>query len=224
MSSEAIVRSFAPGSFCVRIRPEIAKVAPTASMRPLISFSSITVQSQDDRADSIWMADHLIDIDGAIADPYAVFGYLAAVTQNVFFCAAVSDCQRIHPSKMAHMIATLDEITHGRIGLGIGAGLILENTFVTAFRVRTHIPIVPIDRFDNLSKIAKIHCPVLIMHSLDDEIILPWHGEALFEKAALPKQSLWIEEAGHGGIPFAAPTRYRDALLSFARLLDSQSP
>ncbi len=104
------------------------------------------------------------------------------------------------------------------------AGLILESTFVTAFRVRTHIPIVPFDRFDNLSKIAKVHCPVLIMHSLDDELILPWHGEALFEKAASPKQALWIEEAGHGGIPFAAPARYREALLNFARLIDSQSP
>ena len=72
--------------------------------------------------DSIWMADHLIDIDGAVADPYALFGYLAAVTKTLFFCAAVSDCQRIHPSKMAHMIATLDEISGGRIGLGIGAG------------------------------------------------------------------------------------------------------
>lgn len=72
--------------------------------------------------DSIWMADHLIDIDGAVSDPYALFGYLAALTRKVTFCAAVSDCQRIHPSKMAHMIATLDEISRGRIGLGIGAG------------------------------------------------------------------------------------------------------
>ena len=72
--------------------------------------------------DSIWMCDHLIDIDGAVADPYAVFGYLAALTKRVSFCAAVSDCQRIHPSKMAHIIATLDEISGGRIALGIGAG------------------------------------------------------------------------------------------------------
>lgn len=72
--------------------------------------------------DAIWMADHLIDIDGAVADPYAVFGYLAAVTRRVSFCAAVSDCQRIHPAKMAHIVATLDEISGGRAGLGIGAG------------------------------------------------------------------------------------------------------
>ena len=72
--------------------------------------------------DSVWMADHLLDIDGAVADPYAVFGYLAAVTERLTFCAAVSDCQRIHPSKMAHIVATLDEISGGRVGLGIGAG------------------------------------------------------------------------------------------------------
>lgn len=72
--------------------------------------------------DAIWMADHLIDIDGAVADPYAVFGYLAALTERVTFCAAVSDVQRIHPAKMAHIVATLDEISGGRVGLGIGAG------------------------------------------------------------------------------------------------------
>ena len=72
--------------------------------------------------DSIWMADHLIDIDGAVADPYTTFGYLAAATERVFLCAAVSDCQRIHPAKLAHMVATLDEISGGRAGLGIGAG------------------------------------------------------------------------------------------------------
>jgi phthiodiolone/phenolphthiodiolone dimycocerosates ketoreductase len=57
-----------------------------------------------------------------VSDPYALFGYLAALTTKVTFCAAVSDCQRIHPSKMAHMVATLDEISRGRVGLGIGAG------------------------------------------------------------------------------------------------------
>ncbi len=72
--------------------------------------------------DSIWMADHLIDLEGAISDPYTVFGYLAAVTDKVTFCAAVSDCQRIHPAKMAHIVATLDEISDGRAALGIGAG------------------------------------------------------------------------------------------------------
>ncbi|MEQ8663769.1 MAG: LLM class flavin-dependent oxidoreductase [Gammaproteobacteria bacterium] len=72
--------------------------------------------------DAIWMADHLIDIDGAVADPYAVFGYLAALTERITFCAAVSDTQRMHPAKMAHIVATLDELSGGRIGLGIGAG------------------------------------------------------------------------------------------------------
>ena len=72
--------------------------------------------------DAIWMADHVIDIEGAIADPYTVFGYLSALTERITFCAAVSDCQRIHPAKMAHMIGTLDEISGGRAALGIGAG------------------------------------------------------------------------------------------------------
>jgi len=89
-----------PARECVRLGPEVERLG----------------------YDSIWMADHLLDIDGAVADPYVVFGYLAALTERVTFCAAVSDCQRIHPSKMAHMVATLDDISGGRAALGIGAG------------------------------------------------------------------------------------------------------
>jgi fermentation-respiration switch protein FrsA (DUF1100 family) len=101
------------------------------------------------------------------------------------------------------------------------AGLILESTFVTAFRVRTRVPLVPFDRFNNVSKIARVRSPVLVMHCLDDEIVPAWHGQSLFDKATSPKQSLWLEQGGHGGVPFAEPARYREALLSFARLLES---
>ena len=59
---------------------------------------------------SIWMADHLIDIDGAVADPYAVFGYLAARTQNIFFCAAVSDCQTAADCTPTRPDATVSEV------------------------------------------------------------------------------------------------------------------
>ena len=103
------------------------------------------------------------------------------------------------------------------------AGLILESTFVTAFRVRTHIPILPFDKFRNLSKLESVHCPVLVMHSADDEIIPLWHGQALYEKAISPKQALWVENGGHGGIPFEYPKEYNNAMAQFAELLESRS-
>lgn len=82
----------------------------------------IGVKVEEYGYDSIWIPDHLVDVDGAIVNPYTIFGYLTALTKKLFFCSAVSDCQRIHPAEMAHMIATLDHLGQGRIGLGIGAG------------------------------------------------------------------------------------------------------
>ena len=103
------------------------------------------------------------------------------------------------------------------------AGLILESTFVSAFRVRTGIPILPFDKFRNLSKLEKVRCPVLIMHSLDDAIIPIWHGKALFDNAPSPKRALWVEEGGHGGIPFVYPERYKEALATFTQIVTSGS-
>ncbi len=37
-------------------------------------------------------------------------------------CNSVSDTQRIHPAKLAHTVATLAELSGGRVALGIGAG------------------------------------------------------------------------------------------------------
>ena len=76
-------------------------------------------------------------------------------------------------------------------------GLILESTFVSAFRVRTGIPLLPFDKFNNIAKIRKINCPVLIVHGNDDDLIPVWHGKKLFKKANQPKFNLWIDGAGH---------------------------
>jgi alpha-beta hydrolase superfamily lysophospholipase len=99
------------------------------------------------------------------------------------------------------------------------AGLIVESTFVTAFRVRTHIAILPFDKFRNIDKIADVRAPVLVMHGVDDEIIPLWHGRALFERAREPKLALWVEHAGHNDVPLVAGTSYAGTLRKFAALL-----
>jgi hypothetical protein len=76
-------------------------------------------------------------------------------------------------------------------------GLIIESTFVTAFRVLTKIPLFPSDKFRNISKIKNVNCPVLVIHGEDDEVIPFWHGEKLFQQANEPKLSLWVDGAGH---------------------------
>ncbi|WP_254721650.1 alpha/beta hydrolase [Kovacikia minuta] len=47
------------------------------------------------------------------------------------------------------------------------AGLILESTFTSVFRVITRIPLYPFDKFANINKIQAVHCPVLIIARLE---------------------------------------------------------
>ena len=100
-------------------------------------------------------------------------------------------------------------------------GVILESTFVTAFRVLTRIPLLPFDRFDNLSRIAKIDCPLLILHGTQDRLIPFWHAEALYQAARDPKRLVPIEGADHNNLLQVARERYVTILHQFvAELVD----
>ncbi|HAX79931.1 MAG TPA: hypothetical protein DCY88_29870 [Cyanobacteria bacterium UBA11372] len=102
------------------------------------------------------------------------------------------------------------------------AGLIVENTFITAFRVVTHIPIVPFDKFANIDKIKNVRCPVLVMHATADEVIPFYHGQKLFAAAKEPKRFLPIEGAGHNNLRLVAGERYVKALREFVELVSNQ--
>ena len=99
-------------------------------------------------------------------------------------------------------------------------GLIIESTFVTAYRVMTRIPLYPFDQYRNIAKIDQIDCPVLFMHGEKDRVIPFWHGKALFEEAKEPKMKLWIETAGHNDLFYEAGSEYQQALLNFTELIN----
>jgi abhydrolase domain-containing protein 17 len=102
------------------------------------------------------------------------------------------------------------------------AGVIIESGFTSAFRVLTRVPLLPFDRFRNISTIGKVNAPVLIMHGKADTIIPFSHGAALFAAAAEPKRSLWIETAGHNDFTYIAGERYYAALREFKNLLERE--
>lgn len=93
--------------------------------------------------------------------------------------------------------------------------VILQAPFVSAFRVVTHIPILPIDKFKNISRIKNITEPVLIIHGAADDTIPIWHGKKLYEVANDPKESLWIEGAGHFDITDKDANLYWSKIDSF---------
>ena len=97
-------------------------------------------------------------------------------------------------------------------------GLIVENTFTSAFRVVLPIPLLPFDKFTNQDKLRQVRVPVLILHSQQDTVIPFHHGETLYASANEPKRSLWVPDAGHNDLPEVAGARYDDAIRSFLSL------
>jgi alpha-beta hydrolase superfamily lysophospholipase len=124
-------------------------------------------------------------------------------------------------------------ILHGRsVGAGIAlhlaarnkvAGLILESPFVTAFRVRTVIPIVPIDKLRNNRRIREISCPLLVIHGENDTIIPSWHGRKLYALATVPKRCWWVPGATHNDILMTDEPGYWTHITEFRDLIASDT-
>ena len=97
------------------------------------------------------------------------------------------------------------------------AGLIIESPFVSAFRTVTQIPLLPFDKFDNLSKIKNVKCPVLIIHGKNDRVISFWHGERLYREANSLKDFFWVSNAGHNDVAMVAGNAYWKAIAMFVQ-------
>lgn len=101
------------------------------------------------------------------------------------------------------------------------AGLILESSFTTAFRVVTRLPLLPGDRFRNIDKIGDVECPVLVIHGRNDRIVPFSNGPALYRAAPEPKRKYWVEGAGHNGLWLDAGPEYDEVLREFAALVSA---
>lgn len=99
------------------------------------------------------------------------------------------------------------------------AGLVLQSAFMSVYRVMTRVRLLPFDQFENLRKLPRVKCPVLVMHGTADEVIPFKHGEKLHAAAAGKKSHLWIEGAQHNDFVALAGERYWNALRDFAASL-----
>ncbi|MDH3440044.1 MAG: alpha/beta hydrolase, partial [Gammaproteobacteria bacterium] len=80
------------------------------------------------------------------------------------------------------------------------------------------LPVRLLSRFRHATRehLAKSNCPLLIVHSRDDEIIPFHHGQALFGAASEPKTFLELR-GGHNDAHFRSETAYIDGLRRFLR-------
>ncbi len=78
--------------------------------------------------DSVWIGDSITSKPRL--EPLTVMGALAARTQRVKIGTAVMLNALRHPVHLAHAIATVDNISNGRVVLGVGAGRGNDQMFV----------------------------------------------------------------------------------------------
>lgn len=83
------------------------------------------------------------------------------------------------------------------------AALVLEAPFTSvAAAAQRQYPFVPAiclvrDRFDSLSRIARVTAPLLILHGERDRVVPVRHGRALLAAATAPREGWFCPEASH---------------------------
>ncbi|HZX09090.1 LLM class flavin-dependent oxidoreductase [Kribbella sp.] len=100
---------------------------PDGGMARWRDVRAVAEAAEQGGLDSVWIADHFLYRDGAgqvfgMHDSWTLLSAVAAVTErvelgNMVLCASFRD-----PGLTAKMAATLDEVSGGRLTLGVGAG------------------------------------------------------------------------------------------------------
>jgi probable F420-dependent oxidoreductase len=135
-----------------------ANALPENIPRRYETIRAIATQAEADGFDSIWLADHLLYRDAAdgttgIWECWTVLSALAEATHRVELGPLVLCNSLRNPAILAKMATTLDEVSQGRLILGIGAGW--NEPEYTAFGL-------PFDhRVDRLEEALQVLIPLL---------------------------------------------------------------
>lgn len=104
------------------------------------------------------------------------------------------------------------------------AALVLENPMTSMpAMARVVYPYLPVSlmartKFDNLEKISRVACPVLVIHAEQDEVIPPWMGLRVFDAAREPKRRVLLS-GRHNDFDDVSASGYLAAWDAFVRSL-----
>lgn len=73
-------------------------------------------------ADMVWFTEHHFVEDGYLPSWVPVAGAMAAITERVRFCTDICLMPFNHPIRLAEDLAVLDNVSNGRVELGLGMG------------------------------------------------------------------------------------------------------
>ena len=105
-------------------------------------------------------------------------------------------------------------------------GLILESPFASVREMaRFAYPRLPLhllipNKYDSLSRIGRVSCPLLILHGDLDRVVPVAQGRKLYDAAREPKRFYVIERAAHNDTYLAGGEPYLRALGEFIESLD----
>ncbi|KPK17285.1 MAG: monooxygenase [Myxococcales bacterium SG8_38] len=95
-----------------RIAPTLAAIARSAEQ---VGCEHVSVM------DHWFQMDQMFPVDNDMLEAYTMLGFLAAHTERVQLHVLVTGVTYRHPGLLAKIVATLDVLSGGRAGLGIGA-------------------------------------------------------------------------------------------------------
>ncbi len=104
------------------------------------TLSTITKEAEQLGYDSVWVSDHFISPSGRPygLEAWTILSALASSTHKMRLGTYVLCNQFRHPSLVAKMAATLDNISEGRLELGIGAGWFRDEHIAFGFGWEKH--------------------------------------------------------------------------------------
>ena len=84
---------------------------------PIDDLVAVVVEADRSGVDEVWIAD-----EGVMRDPFVVFAAAAGATERVRMGIGITSPVLRHPGAIAATVASLDELSHGRMMLGFGVG------------------------------------------------------------------------------------------------------
>jgi len=133
---------------------------PTTPVEKLLNIARV---NEEAGFSSIWAPDHLLFVPtGIVPEGWTILTAASMVTKKALLGTCVTDPHRQHPAVLAQRLATLDQLSGGRVILGLGAG---EAMNLKPFGIERNKPV------------SKLIEAVTIMRRLWTEETVDYEGE-----------------------------------------------